>query len=473
VVLVFGLAFVGCGGGGSKNDDDDDDDDDGDLVERTVFELATDEGIQALALGTITFPAGDDPNTNPIKPLVRAGGDAHVTIEVVTSGDHKGLKFTTIADWGAGIDLRYAAFGLREGDKITITGEKLGGTGRVQVNNRVGQENATINSVDTRKTADGEFTIEFTLDAAAVTALRAGDPAGLRIEGRPVGIIVRIDNIKIVGMRPSNVVALAAPEIEATATGVRWTAIEGAGGYKVFKDADTTPITTEGPSATSTNLSDLSALPDGTYSITVVAAGIAGVSSDSAKSNAVSFTKYTPPPPSIKVKVNSVEQNAEIKRTKGTVDIFEDATGYTFTYPTEGSNINYTNSYAYYKVNLGSKKVNEIVSIKFTLLGAGGATPESGGYKKYGVAAWTTEPSAYFATDSGNVIAIYDNYGQFNGDKNLTYGMKANDSSSLTTINATVANATGVIYLSVWINSEESDSGATTAYKVSNIELVF
>jgi len=457
VVLVFGLVAIGCGSSSSGDKEEEKED----LVEKTVFDMATDEGIQALPLGAIanTEFAG---NGNPIKPLVRAGNDGHITYEVVDNAGVKALKFTTVADWGAGIDLRYATFGFYAGDKIKITGEFVSGTGRVQVNGKVGAENATIGGVDTKKTENGPFTMEFTLTADDVKALKGGDPAGLRIEGRKDGIVAQINNITINGLRPSNLQALPAPVIEATATGVKWEAIEGAGGYKVLANAGETPITTAGPSDTSVNLADLKSLADGTYSITVIALGIAGASKDSPASNAVDYTKVTPPPPSIKVSVAGTEQNAEIGKTKGTYVILGDTTGYTFTYPTEGSNINYGNSYAFFKVNLGTDNLSDFTKITVNIKGEAGDF----NYKNNAIAvASKTEFTGYLDDSSGQAITAKVNTSDTSTAKDLDFPIDS--------VKATTAVGTDkVIYIAIIIPCDDKKDGATTSYTIKSIRLV-
>jgi hypothetical protein len=298
MVLVSVLAIFGCGGGGG--DDDDDDDDKDELVEKVVFDLATDEGIQALTVGELSFAD----KANPIKPLVRAGGDTNVSFEAIAgTGEQKiALKFTVgDANWGAGFDMRFGpgdgadGFGFRVGDNIKIKGELLTigdgvspGTGvrRLAFNKKVGAENATIGGVVTTQTEVGEINLDITLAADDLTDIKGGNPAGIRAEGRSGGMVVRIDNITITGMRPSNIKALAAPVITLTGSEISWTEIEGAGGYMIYKDD------VEAPFATTLNTSyDLASLAAGTYSITVAAKGVAGSSKDSPKSNAVSFTK--------------------------------------------------------------------------------------------------------------------------------------------------------------------------------------
>jgi hypothetical protein len=124
-----------------------------------------------------------------------------------------------------------------------------------------------------------------------LTAIRGGSPSAIRLEGRPAGVKVRIDNIVIEGNRPSSIVALDAPVVTATETGVSWLAVEGAGGYKVFAAGITDPLLTLGSAATSANINGITSLATGDYTITVVALGVTGVSADSDPSNAVVFTK--------------------------------------------------------------------------------------------------------------------------------------------------------------------------------------
>jgi len=293
VVLVSGLVLFGCGGGGSGSGPED-------LVEKVVFDLATDEGIQALTVGELSFAD----KANPIKPLVRAGGDSNVSFEAIagTGGQKIALKFTIgDANWGAGFDMRFGpgdgadGFGFREGDNIKITGELLtigdgvspsSGERRFAFNRKVGAENATIGGVVTTQTEVGPIDLDITLAADDLADIKGGGPAGIRAEGRSGGMVVRIDNITVTGMRPSNIKALPAPVITLTGSEISWAEIEGAGGYLIYKDED------EASFATTLNTSyDLASLAAGTYSITVAAKGVAGSSKDSPKSNAVSFTK--------------------------------------------------------------------------------------------------------------------------------------------------------------------------------------
>ena len=281
LLLALSLVILGCPNDGGKEPGPTP----GDLVWKTVWEMAADEGIQALTAGALTFGAGDE--GNPIKPLVRAGGDSDIAVEALKEGGKTSIKFSTGAGWGAGIDLRYAAFGFQADDKITITGELLSGDGKTQLNFNVGSEDAKGTEVRDA----GPINWEITLKAADIASIKGGNPAGIRIEGRPGEIVVRIDNIKIEGYRSSNIVKLPAPVITKTETGVEWAAVEDAGGYKVFAAGIEEPIATPAFDATSVNINGIGALLPGEYDITVVASGVSGVSSDSDPSNVVKFEK--------------------------------------------------------------------------------------------------------------------------------------------------------------------------------------
>ena len=278
LLLAAGLVMMGCGG-----DDDDDDDPSGELEETVVFDMATNEGIQNLE-GVIT-PI-DESATNPIAPLVVAGGGAQ-TITVVQGSGSKSLLFEPTVAWGAGVDLPFTAFGFRAGDEVTVTGEiiELAG-GRTQLNSTVGSENSIATANE-----EGAFELKVTLTAANISQIRGGSPAALRLENRADGMKVRIDNIRIVGMRSSVIVALPAPVIERTQAGVvhtiSWEAIDNSSGYRILNGTEV--LSEVGAAATSYAIST-----PGDYVVTVVALGLINVSSDSPASNALTFTVDTP-----------------------------------------------------------------------------------------------------------------------------------------------------------------------------------
>jgi len=306
LLLALSLALIGC-------PDKEPPPDEGELAWTTVFDMATDEGIQALTVGKLAIGSSAG-GSSPIKPLQEAGeGDNHVIISAVAGpGDQKiALTYEATANWGAGIDLPYPAFGFRLGDKITITGDVLdiGAAGSyAQANIKVGAED----SHGFKVTEAGPFTWEIELTDAWLNEIKRGSPPAIRLEGRgsggnsvPTGQKVQINNIHIEGNRPTNIVALPAPVVTVTETGVEWAAVEGAGGYNVFVDDAEEPIATLGDDKTSVNLNSIRTLDPGTYSITVVALGVTGNSKDSPKSTPVSYTKPEPETASVVLTIDS------------------------------------------------------------------------------------------------------------------------------------------------------------------------
>ena len=200
LVLALSLAFFACdngGGSGGKKGG-------GEEVQRewtVVFDMATDAGIQGLALGKLDITG----SKQPILPLMQAGeGDSHVIITAVAGPGEQAvsLQYETVASWGAGIDLRHKTFEFYEGDKITVTGEFLtvGTNGYAQMNFKVDSEE----SHGLKATEAGDIEWEVTLTAAMVAEISGGNPAGIRIDGRSGGQTVRIDNIRIEGNRPAS-----------------------------------------------------------------------------------------------------------------------------------------------------------------------------------------------------------------------------------------------------------------------------
>ena len=451
VVLVFGLALVGCGSKSSGSTDPDDPDEN--LVTTTVFDLTESEGIQALTPGVInnSLFAGSG---NPITPLVRAGEDKHIDIEIVKVDGKNSIKYTTKDSWGVGIDLNFSAFGFKAGDVVTVTGEVLAGSGTMQLNSKVGGAAVVIGNTDTD---GGAFTLTATLTATDVTNIKSGTPAALRIEARATGMTVRIDSITIVGKRPSTdtpLPELAAPVVTLTATGVSWIAIEGAGGYKVYEGENL--IGTEGPTSTSFNLFTLTSLADGSYSVTVIALGVTGTSKDSPASTAVTYVKFTPPPPEFTIKVAGTDvDDIQLWSIKGSVDVLNDNTGFTFTYPESGSNVNYGNSYAFFKVDLGSDKLGDYKEVKFTFKGETGDL----GYKAIHLIPLTDKPTA--AAESSNAIVSIDTGYDGKTAKNFTFALKDSDFDDESELYYVII---------LWANN--TGDGAATSYTISNIEFV-
>jgi hypothetical protein len=186
----------------------------GGLQETVVFDLETDEGIQALKVGRLTFTNADD--GNPIAPLVKAGDiPGHISrFEAVAGPNGISLKYISVASWGPGFDLNNSVFNFREGDVIKVAGKILSGSGKVQLNSKVGAENA-IASFD----GTGAFSLEATLTAANVGEIKGGNPAAIRFEARTGGLEIQIDTINIKGMRSASETPDPEPEYGITGAG--------------------------------------------------------------------------------------------------------------------------------------------------------------------------------------------------------------------------------------------------------------
>ena len=396
-MLVSGLAFVSCieevapvptGFGPPPSND----------VETVVFDMLTDEDIQGLSAGVITF--GEDGDPSPIAPLVRAGADSHLTITAVVSSPVS-LKIDTTAagNWGAGLDLRYADFGFRAGDVITVTGEALtiASGGKMQFNNTPGSENAVGNVID----EEGEFEMTVTLTAGQVAQIQNANPAALRIEvGRGgSGNSVRIDNINVTGMRPADMITLATPTIAKTETGISWGAIAGASGYRIFDGDDV--LDNVGAAAVSYNM--YVNQDPGEYSLSIIALGVANVSHNSAKSNVIEFEVEDLGPVEIDITIDGSATTAEIKAAQAEVTVITD--GY------EVDILNgYGNGYAQFKVDFGADTLSDFEKVTFTFQGISG----DAGWKSIFFAASATELSGYQSGLNGALSLgnqAYDNDG--------------------------------------------------------------
>jgi len=400
VVLVFGLALVGCGSKSSGSTDPDDPDEN--LEDTLVYDMATNTGILAIGTGIKGLTPGpltisDSGEPNPIKPLVKAGNNTeHVTgWTAVANGDSIALQYKTNATWGVGVDLRYADFGFREGDEITVTGEVVsitGSAGKVHLNGKVGNNNPVIiGGSEDLSGAVGEFTLTGKLTADDIKNIKGGDPAAVRLETRASGVTMKITNITVSGLRPSNLSPLAAPVVTATETGVSWVAIENAGGYKVY--AGETLIGTLAASETSINIFNIDEddLAPGPYSITVVALGVSGSSKDSPASTAVSFTKEAQPVYKFNVKVGT-DQEVQVKGVSGGIEVLTDKSGFTFTKDTA-----YQGSYAWFYVDLGTKKISAYEKVTLTYQGVSGSDI---GYKNISLIASATKPKGTLTTSN-------------------------------------------------------------------------
>jgi hypothetical protein len=423
LVLALSLAFFACdNGGGGKKGGGQQGGEEETLEWKTVWIMSEDDDIQALTPGPLSFAAG----ANPFKPLVRAGGDTDVTIKAVTTPDGTiGIEYTTIADWGAGVDLLHKEFGFRVGDKITILGEFLTvGGGYAQLNFRIGNEQSHGLKVE----AAGDIEWEVELDAAMVGEImepnQYKDNPGLRLDGRSGGQVVRIDEIRIEGNRPTNIKTLAAPVITETATGVSWAAVDGADGYEVYADDDV--VATPGASATSVNLNAIDTLVvDQEYEITVVAKGVAGTSKDSVPSNAITYTHKLPSLPDIYqvpaagadyffINLNDFATSGAVNPNVPEGELEADKITLSFTENDQRANFKFTDA----QVAL----LTSAVSLKVTVTGT--ATPDTSFRYHIGDA---TTGSSWNATDP----AVQGVFSAITGEKDVTFG--ANKSATTVT----------------------------------------
>ena len=377
LLLALSLAFLGCPNDGGK-DDGKEKEKEGETEDVILFDMqdaskgTIKHGIQELTVGDLTFNDSDKENGNPLKPIVKAGNmPDHITsFKAVDNGGKIALEYVTKVDWGPGFDLPNSVFGFLAGDKITVTGKAEGATIDLAFNkNQGGSQNITGNRV----TEAGDFTVEATLTASDITAIKANEQKVLRFEDRAASnTTVTIYNIVIEGKRPTTVTKLAAPVVTVTATGVEWTAIEGASGYKVFAGDEEDPIATLADE-TSINLILLDALDPGTYSITVVALGTAGSTSDSDKSAPVTFVK---PVPEVEQLVfgTGAGKIAVTAPKSGSVTVLSDGSGFTFAHPADADNdVNYGDAYATFAVDFGTGgKLSDFTAIKATFVGVQG-----------------------------------------------------------------------------------------------------
>ena len=449
LLIALALAFVAC-----PAPEEEEEEEEGEMEWTVIFDMANSElgtvthEIQSLTAGKVTIgndlPAGE---SSKIKPLVEAGeGDNHVIITAVKGPGAQAiaLKYETVANWGAGIDLPNKAFGFQVGDKITITGEVLDiNGGYVQANFKVGSED----SHGFKVTEDGEFEWEIELTASLLGEIRGGDPSAIRLDGRTGGQIVQINNIHIEGNRPTNITKLEAPVIAVTGTGVSWTAIEGAGGYEVY--AGETKIATLASSATSINLNSLADLAPGTHSITVVAVGVAGSTSNSDKSNAVSYTK--PEPPKMGITVAGAAKQVEVIAASGTeVNLLTGNGGYELTYGTA----QYGAVYAYFEVDFGAGKSLQDYS-KLTLDWKGIAGDI--GYKQMYVFASST---AFTGSVSNTGAAASHNFNSGNTtEQEGTFYLSA----------PAVTGQKAFIAITIWAGASSGTPAVATKYEVKNI----
>jgi len=479
VVLVFGLALLGCGSKSSGSTDPEEPEEPGGELETiTVFDMLDDDcPIQKLTVGPLTIDDGNGPN--PIAPLVKAGNNGeHVTGWQAVTDEGTGkiaLQYTTAADWGVGVDLRLAAFGFRDGDVITVTGKVIGAQKpTIQLNSKVGAAPVVIGNKDED---GGDFELKATLTAADIANIKLGNPQTIRIECRATGVTVRITNITIVGERPTDIKPLAAPVIALLTdddldddfgpVGIKWEAIAGAGGYEIWSvAAGADPVKLDTKTGTEVVLYGYDALTEGTsYTIYIIAKGIEGSSKDSEKSNEVTYTKKTPAKPIITIKVDGAEKFAEISDVNGKTVAVDNS--YTFTRAG-----NYEGSYNYFAVDFGAGKLSDFGKITFKYQGVTGDI----GWKRIFIVASATPFTGNLP--KGNPLNASEWTGSaFVNGPNMGTGSDLTAIENVTLIiPKTKADnfAASPVYFSIYIDAGETGGtpSAPTAIKISDIAFV-
>jgi hypothetical protein len=495
--MAFVFASCGDDGGGGKKEEP--------VVRAwaTVFDMQDSDsglvshGIQELAEGDVAFPAGS--GATPISPLVKAGNmpDHISSFKVVTVDGKKALEYVTVATWGPGFDLPNSAFAFfggdatyAEGDTITITGTATGAAIDLALNiNQGGAQNiAGGNRISTA----GDFEVELTLTAADIDVIKGNEQNVIRFEDRKGATTVTITNIVIEGYRPVEVKKLATPVTTLTGSVLSWDAVSGAGSYKLLALAEggTTPTEITLTSATvSYDLAASSLAPTShtqtavTYSLTLVAIGVPGVTTDSDPSAAKSYTKNPPaPPPSVSIKIGGVDKTAELYAVSGTFVEIKDTTdatktvGYTFT-----KGAAYQASYAYLKVDLGTAKLSDYSQVKFKYAGVSGDL----GYKDLQLNATATEPSGALTAPVVNKPR-YDTWATYEGGEAtgvLSFGTGPqvnnadNDGVITLKVEPTLASTlTGEIYVSIYFGAAATGSfggaGSPTVFSASEFEFI-
>ena len=447
-----------------------------------------------LPVGALSFPSG----SNPIAPLVRAAEDQHASYEIVKVDDKNALKYVTHATWGPGFDLRNSVFGFfggneeyAEGDTIKIVGTAAGPPINLALNVNQGGAQKIIGD---RIEAVGDFTIEVQLTAADIAEITgsSNEQKVIRFEDRAGETTVTITQIVIEGYRPAEIKKLATPVTTLTGSVLSWEAVSGAGGYvlSALAEGGTTPTEiTLTSSDLSYDLSLSSLAPTSytdaavTYSLTLVAKGVTGVSTDSDPSAAKSYTKQPPaPPPNVKITVGGTETDAELFAVSGTfVEIKDDddadkTIGYTFT---RGGA--YEGSYAYLKIDLGTAKLSDFSQVKFTYAGVSGDI----GYKDIQLRASLTAPSgsitapvvnkprydtwATYQSGTATGILAFGTGPQLNNDDNdgpVTFKVEPTLAATLT----------GEVYISIYFGAAATGAfggaGSPTVFSASEIEFI-
>jgi hypothetical protein len=357
--LTLAFAFTACGG-----DDPDDGEEGG--VETVVIDLA--EILKDAPAGEIADEAAFYAIFD--KELMAAVGfDATnnaVKYEIIDDGGVKKLKFTVTKDW-SGLDINIGA--LRTGDVISIKGVNAGVETQVLLNlNHSAWD--PLQGWNPKVATDAEYEKEFEpLTSAEMGKVNSANPKAIRIRTNSATASIIIEKLTVTGKRGGKEVKLDAPAITLTADGIEWAEVEGAGGYKVFADAGTTPIAQPAATATSINLNTLAALSAGTYEITLVASGLPGTSTDSDPSNAVTFTKVASALTSFPIVIDGATgATTSVLYTAVTTNsaiITPVADGYIITQ----NGATYNGSWSKFSINLGNKTLSDFTEVQITFEG--------------------------------------------------------------------------------------------------------
>jgi len=202
------LVMTGCGSGagGDENGDDNGDDFVGELVMGTVFNLRTNPYFQALPDGA----TGEAVTPNTV-PLLRAGGDANITVAIAVEGGVQLLTWTPIDTW-AGIDLVNAhgtsrVMGFRAGDTVSI-GLRNAGAAASGIRLDAGGFHQGVSPQNlfpaVTVAAGGVHTFEFTLTAAHIGHIAGGTPQSIRIVSGTANNAVVLTELLVRGIRPTD-----------------------------------------------------------------------------------------------------------------------------------------------------------------------------------------------------------------------------------------------------------------------------
>ena len=442
LVVALSFAFVGCSGTLPGDDDDGRESGGVEFEEKTVFDLSTDKNIQALTVGPLSF--ADD--ANPISPFMRAGGDTQVSFEAVEVDGKKSLKFTASDTWGPGFDLLLKDFGFRKGDKITIAGELLSAVGYTQPNFLVGKENGH----GFKQSTAAKFKWDITVDDSILKDIRDGMNNGksypaIRIEGRGNGVIVRIDELKVVGQRPKGITKNEAPVVTVSGNVISWEAVDGASGYKITEAED--KIAEFTVAATSFNLADNLSIPEGKYNIKVTALATSGESTDSDPSAAKEVTKKYP---ELTISFGGSDMKVGLAVSGGTLEV--SGKQYTITYPSSG---NYPTVYVTFDVTLPKdKNLSDYTKISFLYFAQAG---DSNG--KRGIVLGGDKGAFNSGIDVNNLQIATTTANDGSGGYSMNAGLTAQTVST--------ENSSGAVLRYVTGNAEKADGKTVVSVAVN------